>query len=108
MGRNQINVSFEGAAPEVKELFSRKRPGDTCSLVVELKVSEVTSQGVSGTLQSVGPNGPEAEAPARQQPIAQVIQSADQEVERPGVAYMVQAAGREDRGDDEDEASLRA
>jgi len=49
---DNIDINF-AKSPELKELFSRKKPGDKCTFEVTVQVNELNQDSVKGTIQKI-------------------------------------------------------
>lgn len=52
MNANNITINF-AKNPELKEAFSLKEPGDTCSFSIEMQVNEQDQDEVRGTIKKI-------------------------------------------------------
>ena len=52
MTKNRLRLDLTNS-PELQDLFSTKKLGETCELTVEFQISDITSNEVVGTIKSV-------------------------------------------------------
>lgn len=52
MDKNQLRLDYTNN-PDLAELFSRKKVGDSCTVEVDFQVDEITDTGVVGTIKNV-------------------------------------------------------
>lgn len=53
---NSIRLDM-GNNPELKDIFMRKKIGDSCKFEIELKIEELSAEAVAGSIKSIKPQG---------------------------------------------------
>lgn len=76
IAKNEIRIDVRNN-PKLKEYFSRKEPGDKCTIEIDMVVRAQTEDAVIGTVESMAPSGYKEKDPETGKTEKEIEPSAD-------------------------------